>query len=186
MSRNTVNWAIVGVGDIVRKRAGAAILDQPHSRLYACVEIDPQARRAEIEALAPRKVFSHITPMLADETVDAVYISTPVHLHAAHAIAAMKAGKDVLVEKPMALNTADAAEMCRVAEAVITVGRDIEHRQVANPENLHYPLIDDFARAIIEDRPPRFSGADGIKATQVLEKIFESSRQQNWVEVSFQ
>ena len=41
--------------------------------------------------------------MLADPHVDAVYLATPVHVHASHAIAALQAGKDVLVEKPMAI-----------------------------------------------------------------------------------
>ena len=49
--------------------------------------------------------------MIADEEVDAVYIATPVHLHAAQAIAAARAGKHVLCEKPMAMNVAECDEM---------------------------------------------------------------------------
>ena len=45
MKNKKVNWAVVGVGDIVRKRAGAAILQQPDSLLYACVEIEPELRK---------------------------------------------------------------------------------------------------------------------------------------------
>jgi predicted dehydrogenase len=115
VSDRKVKWAIVGIGDIVRNRVGAAILQQPDSVLHACVEIDPQARRAEIESLAPRKVYTDFEQMLADTTVDAVYVATPVHLHAPQAIAALRAGKDVLVEKPMACSAAEAAEVCRTA-----------------------------------------------------------------------
>ncbi|NUQ63660.1 MAG: Gfo/Idh/MocA family oxidoreductase, partial [Pirellulales bacterium] len=91
MSSRRVNWAIVGIGDIVRKRVGAAILHQPDSVLRACVEIDPQSRRAEIESLAPQQVYTRLDEMLADPAVDAVYLATPVHLHAPQAIAALKA-----------------------------------------------------------------------------------------------
>ena len=54
--------------------------------------------------------------MLGDSNVDVVYLATPVFLHAPQAIAAMKAGKDVLVEKPMALNATESSRMCQVAQ----------------------------------------------------------------------
>ena len=55
--------------------------------------------------------------ILADPNVDAVDICLPTHLHAPVAMAALRAGKHVLVEKPMALNGADADAMCTQAEA---------------------------------------------------------------------
>jgi predicted dehydrogenase len=67
-------------------------------------------------------------------------------------------------------------------EAVVTVGREIEHRKIPKPENAHYPLIDDFARAIVEDRDPRFTAADGMAATQIIDAVFESSRRRSWLE----
>jgi predicted dehydrogenase len=72
---------------------------------------------------------------------------------------------------------------CDGDEAVVTMGRDVERRKIANPENQHYPLIDDFARSIVEDRQPRFTGSDGMKATQIMDTVFESSRKQKWAEV---
>jgi len=327
-----VNWAVVGIGDIVRKRVGPAILEQPDSTLYACLTRDPGAKAAQLESLAPEKVYTEIEPLLADPNVQAVYLATPVFLHAAQAIASLRAGKDVLVEKPMALDAAEAAEICKAAQqtgrrlavayyrrfwsrfqlvkemldrgqfgrvvlvrialhswhrpdpatpggwrasrklsgggvlpdvgshrldllawwfglprrlvadvstlvqdfdgedsasilmvlaggaqftgsfhwnsrtwtdeihvvgteakvalspcdgdaAVITVGRDVEDRRIPKPQNAHYPLIDDFARAIIEDRPPRFTADDGMKATQIIDAVFESSRRRTWLEI---
>ncbi|HUT92104.1 MAG TPA: Gfo/Idh/MocA family oxidoreductase [Thermoguttaceae bacterium] len=330
--QGTVNWAIVGLGDIVRKRVASAILQQPDSSLYACVTRDPHARNADLESLAPTRVYRNVDRMLADPNVHAVYLATPVHRHAPHAIAGLKAGKDVLVEKPMALDAARAGEMCRVArqtgrrlavayyrrfwsrfqlvqgmleggdfgqvisvrmalsswyhpdrqtpgawrtkrelsgggvladvgchrldllawwfdlprrlvadvrtlthdcevedsanvlmelaggaqftgsfhwnskhrtdeirilgtdaeaslyggddpEVVITRGRDTERRQLPRPENGHQPLVDDFARAVIEDRPPQFTGPDGMKATQIIEAIYRSSQRRTWVDI---
>ena len=49
--------------------------------------------------------------LVTDDEVDAVYVATPVHLHAEQTIAAAKAGKHVLCEKPMAMNTAECERM---------------------------------------------------------------------------
>ena len=66
MKKGRVRWAIVGVGDIVRKRVGAAILEQPDSTMHTCVEIDPEARKEQIDALAPKKVHTQLEPALDD------------------------------------------------------------------------------------------------------------------------
>ena len=49
--------------------------------------------------------------MIGDDEIDAIYIATPVHLHAEQTIAAAKAGKHVLCEKPMAMNVAECDRM---------------------------------------------------------------------------
>ncbi|MFP3345518.1 Gfo/Idh/MocA family oxidoreductase, partial [Halomonas sp. SIMBA_159] len=61
-----------------------------------------------------------VATLLADPTVDAVYIATPHATHAAIAIAALESGKHVLIEKPMAVN---AEEGRRIADAAAVSGR---------------------------------------------------------------
>ena len=63
-----------------------------------------------------RRYFSDVREFLADPEIDAVIVATPDALHKEHAIAAMRAGKHVLVEKPMALTRRDAEDMARVAQ----------------------------------------------------------------------
>lgn len=116
MSQTRVNWAIVGLGDIVRKRVGAAILEDPHGRIHACVTRDPAQTHDTLQRLAPKRIYTSLEPALADSLVDAVYVATPVDQHAPQTIAALEAGKDVLVEKPMALNSQEASAMCRAAQ----------------------------------------------------------------------
>ena len=325
-----VRWALVGMGDIASKRVGPAIGASSNSMLYACMSRDPRAKRSQIEALQPQQVYSDFDRLLNDPNVDAVYLATPVFLHAPLTMRALEAGKDVLVEKPMALNAIQAEEMCGLAEQLgrrlsvayyrrfwprfqlvrdllqqgdlgqtvlvrmalhswfalgnqggwrsdpglagggvlsdvgshrldllawwfglpeklvadastrvqeyevedstavlmileggvpctasfqwnsktwtdeihvvgtegkitlhpcdgeevtITLGRDIEQRRVAKPDNAHGPLLEDFSKAILENRPPRFSGRDGIKANQIMDAIFQSSARARWVEI---
>ena len=59
--------------------------------------------------------YSDVTALLADPEIDAVDITTPTHTHAPISIAALRAGKHVLVEKPMTLNPAEADELMDAA-----------------------------------------------------------------------
>src|SRR5262249_2501097 len=61
--------------------------------------------------LGARKWYTDWHELVADPDIEAVYIATPVHLHAAQTIAAAEAGKHVLCEKPMALNVAECDRM---------------------------------------------------------------------------
>jgi predicted dehydrogenase len=62
------------------------------------------------------KAYTNYEDLIADKNVDAVIISTPDHWHAKMAIDAMRAGKDVDVEKPMALTVEEAREMVKVSK----------------------------------------------------------------------
>ncbi len=76
--------------------------------------------KAKIEALAAARGIAHaattLEACLARDDVDAVILSTPTGLHAAQAIACMRAGKHVLIEIPMADNLADSQEIVRVQQ----------------------------------------------------------------------
>ncbi|HUA91556.1 MAG TPA: Gfo/Idh/MocA family oxidoreductase [Terracidiphilus sp.] len=107
----TINWVLAGVGDIARRRVLPAILAERRSALYGLVTRD----RAKAEDYPGTKAWSTLEEALHDSAVDAVYIALPVAMHAEAAIAALRAGKHVLCEKPMAMNDTEAARM--VAEA---------------------------------------------------------------------
>ena len=63
------------------------------------------------------KAFTDYEQMLRDVNVDAVAICTPSGMHKNQALMALKHGKHVVVEKPMALNTADCTELCQAAKS---------------------------------------------------------------------
>lgn len=83
--------------------------------LAGAVEPDPllRGRFAEAET-AP--VHADLEALLADETVEAVYIATPHQLHRDQAVRALVRGKHVVVEKPMALSLSDCDAMIEAAE----------------------------------------------------------------------
>ena len=104
---NSVNWVVAGIGDIARKRVIPAIQSEPCSRLIGFVTRDA----AKIAAYPGTRAWSSVEEAVADSAVDAVYIALPVALHATAAITALRAGKHVLCEKPMAMNFAEAERM---------------------------------------------------------------------------
>ena len=106
-----VKWIVVGIGDIARKRVIPAILAEPESELYGLVTRD--ARKAE--AYPGAHAWSALDNALRDGAFDAIYIAAPVALHAPCTLAALRAGKHVLCEKPMAMNYAEAQAMAAAA-----------------------------------------------------------------------
>jgi predicted dehydrogenase len=102
-----VNWVLAGIGDIARKRVIPAIQAEPRSTLYGFVTRDATKAREFPGA----KSWATVEEAVADPAVDAVYIALPVAFHANAAITALRAGKHVLCEKPMAINYAQAGQM---------------------------------------------------------------------------
>ncbi|MFB3825208.1 MAG: Gfo/Idh/MocA family protein [Bryobacteraceae bacterium] len=105
-----MNWLVIGIGDITTRRVIPGIVAEPRSRLYGIVTRDP-AKAAPYGVPA----WIALEDALREPAVDAVYVATPVFLHAPQTIAALRAGKHVLCEKPMALNYAEAAAMVDAA-----------------------------------------------------------------------
>jgi 1,5-anhydro-D-fructose reductase (1,5-anhydro-D-mannitol-forming) len=105
-----LNWIVVGIGDITTRRVIPAIQSESRSSLYGLVTRDP-AKAAQYGT----RVWPSLDEALADSAVNAVYVATPVFLHAPQTIQAFRAGKHVLCEKPMAMNEAEARSMVDAA-----------------------------------------------------------------------
>jgi predicted dehydrogenase len=106
-----LNWIVIGIGDIATRRVIPAIQAEPRSCLYGLVTRDPQ-KAAPYDA----RVWTTLDEALCDPAVDAVYIATPVFLHAPQTIQSLRARRHVLCEKPMAMNEAEAHSMVQAAE----------------------------------------------------------------------
>lgn len=105
--------AIIGCGAIHKVHIDA-IRKNPNAQLIAVVDIDRDKAAAKAEEYDCR-FYTDYHEMLKDNAIDVVHICTPHYLHASMAINAMKSGKHVLVEKPMAIKPSDAEEMISVS-----------------------------------------------------------------------
>ncbi len=105
------NWIVIGIGDIATRRVIPAIQAEPRSRLYGLVTRDP----AKAAAYGVR-VWETLEQALTDPEVHAVYVGTPVFLHAPQTVQSLRAGKHVLCEKPMAMSETEARIMLRAAD----------------------------------------------------------------------
>ncbi len=111
----SIRWGVLGCARIARTQVVPAILRCANARLQAVASREP-AKLAEF-----RELFGDFTAhasyqaLLDDPAVDAIYVPLPNSLHREWAIRAMRCGKHVLCEKPLALNSEEAGEMIRTA-----------------------------------------------------------------------
>jgi 1,5-anhydro-D-fructose reductase (1,5-anhydro-D-mannitol-forming) len=113
-----LGWGIVGLGRIARSQIAPAITESADGRLACAVSRDQGRAEEFARAHGAAAALDDYAKMLADPAVQAVYIATPNALHAEQVIAAARAGKHVLCDKPLALTVTDArrcAEECRAA-----------------------------------------------------------------------
>ncbi len=106
-----LRWGLIGCGDISTKRVAPALRDLLNCELLAVARDRSDLAQSFAKQFGARKWFADWQELLRDKEIDAVYIATPVHVHAAQTVAAAEAGKHVLCEKPMALNVEDCERM---------------------------------------------------------------------------
>ena len=104
--------------------AGTGYINKVHARAAQTAGLELAAvvnhkRDSMVEfgkAFNIERQYEKLEDLLKDGGVDALVVSTPNYLHAPQTIAALKAGVHVMVEKPMAMNAAEAEQMCETAE----------------------------------------------------------------------
>jgi predicted dehydrogenase len=115
MVTKQVQFGVVGCGAIGRRHL-AVVSSQPETALAAMCEVN-RDKHGELASLYPQvAIYDKFETFLAHPGLDVVAICTPHGLHASMAIAAMKAGLHVLVEKPMALSVCAAQAMIAAAK----------------------------------------------------------------------
>lgn len=122
-----VRYAIIGCG-VISPTHARCLSEIPGARLAALCDILPEKARALAEKY-PAPVFSSAIEMFKRVEIDAVCVLTPSGLHAEVGIEAARAGKHVIVEKPMdvTLEQADAL-ICACREAEVKLGVISQHR----------------------------------------------------------
>ncbi|WP_273853307.1 Gfo/Idh/MocA family protein [Guptibacillus spartinae] len=113
---NEIKIGVIGCGSIAKHRHLPEYAANTQIKIVAVCDI-VKTRADETAALYGAKAYESYEELLQNSEVDAVSVCTPNYLHAPISIAALKAGKHVLCEKPMATSRADAEEMIETASA---------------------------------------------------------------------
>ena len=133
MAKKTVGWGLIGSTSWSDHTFGPAISAAKGARIAAVFS----SKRAHAETFCKKhgvpNGFTDLDAFLADPAIDAVWVAGPTDLHKDQTIAALKAGKHVLCEKPMAVSAADCAAMVRAgvkARRVLGLGYNNRHSPV--------------------------------------------------------
>ena len=113
MTDKKVRWGIVSTANIGLKKVIPGILKSPHSEVVALASRDLGKAQAALDelGLTGARAYGSYEALFADPDVDAIYNPLPNHLHVPVTLAAARAGKHVLCEKPIAMNAAEAAQL---------------------------------------------------------------------------
>ena len=121
-----VRLGFIGLGDRGRQLLGAALASE-NARVTALCDLDPAKLKRSLRIAGAREDagggpqgFTNYRALLDSRDVDAVVISTPVHLHLPQTLAALAAGRHVYCEKPLGLDVGECRQLrdaCREAES---------------------------------------------------------------------
>jgi 1,5-anhydro-D-fructose reductase (1,5-anhydro-D-mannitol-forming) len=115
-TQTPINWGLIGASDIAKTRMIPAIRSRPDSTITGVLSSSAERAKSYAAENSIPKAYHKLDDFLQAPEIDVVYVSTTNELHAAQAIAAAKAGKHILSEKPLALTLADAEAMVRTAK----------------------------------------------------------------------
>ncbi len=112
-----LRWGVLSTAKIGREKVIPALQKSTHNQVLAICSRDEQSARRVADDLQIERAYGTYEEMLADPDIDAIYNPLPNHLHVDWSIKALQAGKHVLCEKPLGLNTADAQRLVDAASA---------------------------------------------------------------------
>jgi predicted dehydrogenase len=110
-----IGWGVIGAGSVARRRTMPSMKAIDSAELVAVMVRDKERARAIASEYGAKRSYTDVLDLLSDGEIDAVYISTPVAFHKDHAVAALRAGKHVLLEKPMARTVRECDEIIEEA-----------------------------------------------------------------------
>ena len=128
-----IGWGLIGASTIAKEWMIGAIRAQDDADVVAVMSSSAERGAAFAKENSISRSYDSVEKLLADPAVDAVYISTTNELHLPQTLAAAKAGKHVLCEKPLALSVADARTMVEAcAAAGVVMGTNHHLRNAAS------------------------------------------------------
>ena len=115
MAEKEIRWGFIGCGEVTEKKSGPAFNLVPGSSVVAVMSRKAERARSYAERHHIPRWYTDPQELLDDPDVNAVYIATPPSSHVTYAIMAMKSGKPVYVEKPLAATYEECLRVNRVS-----------------------------------------------------------------------
>ncbi len=106
-----IKWGVIGCGGIADRRTLPGMMLADNAELVAVMDANFDAAKRCKEKYNAKYAFDNIDELLSLDEIEAVYIASPVFCHKEQAFAAAKAKKDILIEKPVGLTSAEAEEI---------------------------------------------------------------------------
>lgn len=111
-----IGWGFIGCGEVTEKKSGPAFNEVPGSHVVAVMSRNAEKAESYAKRHNIKKWYTDPLELINDPEINAIYIATPPSSHATFAIMAMKAGKPVYIEKPLAASYEDCARINRISE----------------------------------------------------------------------
>lgn len=115
MTLKKIKWGFIGCGSATDKKSGPAFQKVQDSEVIAVMSRNGEKAKAYAKKNNIKKWYDDAQELVDDPDINAVYIATPPSSHATYAIMAMKAGKAVYVEKPMAVDYEECTRINRIS-----------------------------------------------------------------------
>jgi predicted dehydrogenase len=112
----TIKWGMIGCGDVTEVKSGPAFNKVSNSKLVAVMRRDEEKLKDYAGRHHVPKYYTDAYQLINDPEINAIYVATPPLQHEEYTIAALKAGKPVYVEKPMAVDALSAKRMIDASE----------------------------------------------------------------------
>ncbi len=116
MDYPSVRWGFIGCGEATRRKSGPAFPLIPGSSVHAVMSRNAEKARSYANENNIPHWYTDAQQLVDDPEVNAIYVATPPSSHATYAIMAMRAGKPVYVEKPLAASYADCQRVNRISK----------------------------------------------------------------------
>lgn len=111
-----VRWGVIAAGGIADRRTIPGMMLADNAELIAVMEINMELAEKIRAKYNAKRAYDSVDALLADPEIDAVYIASPVNYHKDQAIAAARAKKHILIEKPICMTVEDGEEVLRICK----------------------------------------------------------------------
>lgn len=106
-----LNWGIIAAGGIADRRMIPAMMKNEKAHIVAVMDSSAQKAKEIAQKYGVEYCYDNEDELLKHDEIDAIYIASPVYCHKQQAFKAADAGKDILLEKPIALDAKEAEEI---------------------------------------------------------------------------